>query len=141
MVRQDDFKSSLMILEVWRQGKDFGSGGQACLMIAGCLSNRARLGWGQLLDVLKAAPKFSATLELPNRDAYPDIWDPAFIKLLHAIPGIVDGSIPDPSMGGLYWADLSKGRPGITNPWFSEKILGSPIHAACCNINSFTVFR
>jgi len=110
-------------------------------MIAGCLSNRIRLGWGQLLDVLKAAPRFSATLEQPNRDAYPDIWDPAFIKLLHAVPGIVDGSIPDPSMGGLYWADLKQGRAGITNPWFQEKILDSPIHSACCNINSFTVFR
>jgi hypothetical protein len=93
------------------------------------------------MDVLKAAPRFSATLDQPNRDAYPDIWDPAFIKLLHAVPGIVDGSIPDPSMGGLFYADLSKGAAGITNPWFKEKILGSPLHSACCNINSFTVFR
>jgi hypothetical protein len=108
-------------------------------MIAGCLSNRVRLGWGQWLDVLKGVPKFSAVLEQPNRDKWPDIWAPDFVKLLHSIDGIYDGSIADPAMGGIYWADLSKGRAGITNPWFQEKILD--LRTPCANQGSFTVFK
>ena len=122
-------------MEAWRQGKDLGI--QPCMMIAGCIVNRQRLGWGQWFDVLAAIPKFSALLEQPNRDVFPDVWEPNFIKLLHAVPAFMDGSMPDPAFGGLYWADTKH----ITNPWFKEKILGSPLHTACANQNSFTVFR
>ena len=138
MLRQDDAVKAYVVLECWRQGHHVGNH-QIPLMIAGCLSNRVRLGWGQWLDVLMGVPKFSATLEQPNRDKWPDIWSPDFVKVLHAIDGIYDGSIADPALGGLYWADLSKGRAGITNPWFQEKILD--VRTPCANQGPFTVFR
>lgn len=140
MVRQDDFVKSLLVLECWRQGKDFGNH-QIPLMIMGCLANRQRLGWGSFLEILKALPKFSATLVQPNRDLVPDIWEPNFVKLLHAVDGVYEGSINDPALGGVYWADLSKGKSGITNPWFQEKILDSSVHVACSNQGPFTIFR
>lgn len=138
-MRQDDFCRSMVVLEAWRWGKDYGN--QPCQMVAGCLMNRVRLGWGSPLDVLQRLPRFAPTLELPNRDAWPDIWSPEFIKLLHTIPLIVEGSMADPACGGLYWADLSKGRTGVTNPWFIEKVLDSPLRSVCCNMNAFTVWR
>jgi hypothetical protein len=138
MVRQDDFLKSLLVLECWRQGKDFGNH-QIPLMIMGCLANRQRLGWGSFLDIVKGVKKFSATLELPNRDEFPDIWEPNFVKLLHAVDGVYDGSIGDPALGGLYWADLSKGRAGVTNPWFREKILD--VRTPCANQGPFTIFK
>jgi hypothetical protein len=137
MLRQDDFVKSLLVLEAWRQGKDFGQ--QPILMVLGCLANRQRLGWGSFFDVLQKVPKFSATLEQPNREELPDIWDTAFVKTLHAIDGVYDGSIGDPALGGLYWADLSKGRAGVTNPWFQEKILD--VRTPCANQGPFTIFR
>lgn len=140
MVRQDDFMKSMLVLECWRQGKDFGNH-QIPMMIMGCLANRQRLGWGSYLDILKGVPKFSATLEQPNRDQFPDIWEPNFVKLLHAIDGIYDGSIPDPSIGGIYWADLSQGKKGITHEWFLKKIIEHPAHSACANQGPFTIFR
>lgn len=140
MLRQDDFQQSLVLLECWRQGHSFGNH-QIPTMVAGCLANRTRLGWGSWLDVLRGVPKFSAVIEQPNRDKFPDIWEPNFVKLLHTISGIWDGSVPDPALGGLYWADLSQGVNGITNPWFRDKILKSPQHTACANQNSFTIFR
>lgn len=140
MLRQDDFVRSLLVLECWRQGKDFGNH-QIPTIIAGCLANRVRLGWGSFLEVLQKVPKFAATIEQPNRDVFPNIWDGAFIKLLQSVDGIYDGSIADPAMGGIYWADLSKGISGVTNPWFREKILDSPQHLACANQGPFTVFR
>lgn len=131
---------SLLILECWRQGKDFGNH-QIPLMIMGCLANRQRLGWGSYLEILKGVPKFAATTEQPNRNEFPDIWAPDFVKLLQAVDGVYDGSIPDPSLGGVYWADLRKGKSGITNPWFQEKILDNPSRTACANQGSFTIFR
>jgi len=96
MLRQDDFVSSLLALESWRQGKDFGH--QAVLMILGCLANRQRLGWGSYLEILKNVPKFSAVLEQPNRDEFPGIWDAAFIKILHSVDGLYGGSLPNPAL-------------------------------------------
>ena len=139
MLRQDDAVKAYLVLECFRQGLGFGH--QATLMVLGCLANRQRMGWGAWLDVLKNAPKFSATLEQPNRDTWPDLWNPEFIKLLHAVDGVYDGSIPNPALEGIFWADLSKGKAGITNPWFVEKVLNSPAHAICANQNSFTLFR
>jgi hypothetical protein len=140
MVRQDDYVKALVVTECWRQGKDFGNH-QIPTIIAGCLANRVRLGWGSWLDVLKKIPNFSAVLVQPNRDLLPDIWEPNFVKLLHNIDGIYDGSIADPAMGGIYWADLSKGKAGITNQWFQEKIIDSPAHLPCANQGPFTIFR
>lgn len=139
-VRQDDFLKSLLVLECWRQGKNFGNQ-QVPLMIMGCLANRQRLGWGSFLEVLTKLPKFAATLEQPNRNEVPDIWEPSFIKLLQGVDGVYDGSIPDPAMGGVYWADLSKGINGITNPWFREKVIESPLHPAVANQGPLTIFR
>ena len=138
-MRQDDFVKSLLALEAWRQGKDFGQ--QPILMVLGCLANRQRLGWGSWLEVVAKLPKFSATIAQPNREEFPDIWDQAFVKTLHAIDSIYDGCIPNPALGGVYWADLSQGRGGITNPWFREKILNSPQHTAVANQGPFTLFR
>lgn len=138
MLRQDDYVKALIVTECWRQGKDFGNS-QVALMVMGCLANRQRLGWGTWLDILKGVSKFSATLELPNRDVFPDVWEPSFVKLLHSVDAVYDGSIGDPAMGGLYWADLSKGRAGVTNPWFQEKILD--VRTPCANQGPFTIFR
>lgn len=130
----------MLCLECWRQGKDFGNH-QIPMMIMGCLANRQRLGWGSYLDILKGVAKFSAVIEQPNRDQFPDIWEPNFVKLLHVIDGIYDGSIPDPAIGGVYWADLSKGKDAITNPWFAQKIMNHPLHSAVANQGPFTIFR
>jgi hypothetical protein len=138
MLRQDDWVKSLLVLEAWRQGQGFGNH-QIPMIILGCLANRQKLGWGTYLDILKGVPKFSSTLVQPNRDIYPDIWSPDFVKLLHAVDGVYDGSIGDPALGGLYWADLSKGRAGVTNPWFREKILD--LRTPCANQGPFTVFK
>ena len=138
MLRQDDWVKSLLVLEAWRQGQGFGNH-QIPMIILGCLANRQKLGWGTYLDILKGVSKFSATLELPNRDVFPDVWEPSFVKLLHSVDAVYDGSIGDPAMGGLYWADLSKGRAGVTNPWFQEKILD--VRTPCANQGPFTVFR
>ena len=136
MLRQDDVVRTLVVLECWRQGKDFGSS-QVPLMIMGCLANRVRLGWSNWFETLKNIPKYSALLKQPNRDIFPDLWEPNFIRLLQSVEGVMEGSMIDPACGGVFWADLRH----IDNPWFLAKVLNDPLRSPCANLNSFTIFK
>ena len=137
MLRQDDFVASHLVLEAWRQGCDWGNQQIPCIIL-GCLTNRVKLGWGTWLDVLQKIPVYSATLVQPNRDKWPNVWDSVFIKLLHLAPAIMDGSMPDPAYGGVYWADTRS----IETQWFKEKIMArQDVHSASCNQGPFTVYR
>jgi hypothetical protein len=74
---------------------------------------------------------------------HPTIWQPDFVKLLHAIDGIYDGSTKDLSNGALYWGDLNH----IERTWFKELIgaenpdTGLRQHPMVSNINSLSFFK
>lgn len=119
MLKQDDFLKAQLVAMAWRFGKPYG-GYKAGVLIMHTLMNRVRVGWGNLSQVLDGVPRFMAENELPPLDL-PPLWEPAFVKLLHAVEGVYDGSIPDESTGGLYWGDLNN----IQRAWFREKIIDS----------------
>jgi hypothetical protein len=81
------------------------------------LANRVRCGHGSWLEVIENVPKYMAENELPPLK-FPSVWDAAFVKLLHVVDGVYDGSMPDMAKGGLYWGDLSK----IERPWFKKLV-------------------
>ena len=103
------------------------------------LANRVRCGWGNWLQVIDGIPTFMAENELPELK-HPSVWEPAFVKLLHAVDGIYDGSATDLSHGGLFWGELNH----IERPWFREKIIaarkedGAPQHARVSDMNSLS---
>lgn len=135
MLRQDDFQKAQLVLAAWKHGREYG-GHLASCMIMSCLANRQRVGWGNWLDIVDSIPKYSATIEQPF--GTPSIWDMAFVKLLHEVEAIYDGS-QDYAKGALYWADTAK---PINNPWFQEKILGdSNSHPKVVDMNSLMLFR
>lgn len=135
LLRQDDLLKSQLVLAGWRHGRDYG-GHLASCMIMSCLANRQRIGWGNWLDIIESIPRYSATIEQPI--GYPQIWEPSFVRLLHEVEAIFDGS-NDYAKGALYWADLAK---EINNPWFKEKIIDErEMHPIIGNMNSLTVFR
>lgn len=135
MLRQDDFQRSQLVLAGWRYGHEFGGHLASCLIMS-CLANRQRLGWGSWVEVIESIPKYSATIEQPL--GYPSVWEPNFVRLLHEVESISDGS-KDYANGAVYWFDSSK---PITNPWFSEKILGdSQAHPKTGDMNSLMLFR
>jgi hypothetical protein len=137
MLRQDDMLKSQLVLIGWRNALEYG-GHLGALMIMGCVMNRVRAGWGNLFDVIEGIPRFAAQEILPNSDKFPPIWEPSFIRLLHEVEGVFDGSGIDYSKGGLYWADLRK----VDREWFKEKILCCPDqHPRVADMNSLTVFR
>lgn len=117
MLKQDDYIKAHLVETGWRFGHSYG-GYKAGQLVMHTLANRVRVGWGNWLQILDGIPKFMAENELPPLE-HPPLWEPGFVKLLHSVDGIFDGSIPDDSTGALYWADLNK----IERPWFKEKIL------------------
>lgn len=105
-------------------------------MIMSCIANRVRLGWGSWLDVLDRIPAFSAQLEMPT--GTPVLWEPSFIRLLHEVDAIYEGSSQDYSKGAVYWCDTRR----IETPFFKEKILGQPgQHPRIAEMNTLALFR
>jgi hypothetical protein len=136
VLRHQDVLNTELVLTAWRYGRQYGAE-LGVLQIMGCINNRTRLGWGSMLEVLERIPKFSATIEQPPF-TYPNIWDQSFIKLLHAVEGVVSGSAPDLSKGCLYWCDSLK----IDNPWFKEQILGNrEVHPRLVEMGTLWLFK
>ena len=142
MLKADDFIKSKLVETGWRFGQSYAGGHIAAQMVMNTLANRFRLGWGPWLQIIEGIPNFMAENELPPI-TYPSIWDGAFIKLLHAVDGIFDGSAQDLSKGALYWADLRK----IERPWFQQRILdarkedGLPAHTRVADMNSLSFWK
>lgn len=134
MLRQDDFMKSQLVLTGWRWGKQYGGHLAACIVMS-CIMNRVRLGWGSVLEVLDRLPNFAATTEMPT--GTPSPWEPGFIRLLHEVEGIYDGSGEDYSKGSLYWCDSRD----INTQFFRDKILADPeVHRRVADMNTLMCF-
>lgn len=121
MLRQDDYQKSHIVLEAWRQTVEYG-GHLPAILVMNTLANRFKRGWGGWATILEGIPKYSAEFAQPARSLWPDIWDPNFVRMLHAIDGVFDGSTPDISKGATYWCDLRR----VETDFFKEKIMGQP---------------
>lgn len=134
MLRQDDFQKSQLVLKGWQWGKPYGGHLAAC-MVMSVLMNRVRLGWGKnVLDIIDRIPAFAATTTMPT--GTPEIWEPNFVRLLHEVESIYDGT-QDYSKGALFWCDTRD----VTTPFFKEKILGdNKTHKRVMEMNTLAFF-
>jgi len=139
MLKQDFFIQAKLVEMGWRFGQSYGGGHLAGQMVMHALANRVHCGWGSWLEVIANVPLFMAEVEMPPLK-FPSIWEPTFVKLLHTVDGIYDGSTTDLTRGGLYWCDLGR----IERPWFLEKIVRAvgnddmPQHKKVSDMNSLT---
>lgn len=100
------------------------------------IMNRVKCGQGSLLEVISRIPKYAAEIEQSKE--FPNIWDTTFVRLLHEVEVIFDGSGKDLTNGALYFCDLRK----VETEWFRDKILRYPeIHARVADFNSLTFFK
>jgi hypothetical protein len=143
MLKQDDYIKAKLVETAWKYTQFYGGGGHLMgQIIMWCIANRVRAGWGSWLQMLDGIEQFAAENAVPPLK-HPSVWDASFVKMLHVVDGIYDGSMPDAAKGGLYWADLSK----IERSWFLEKIVqakdddGIPRHHRVVDMNSFSVWR
>ena len=129
MLQQDNFVKSQLVSYGWRYGQLYGGGHLAGTLVMQALANRVRRGFGSWLQVLESVPLYMAEHEMPPLK-YPSLWEPNFVKLLHAVEGIYSGSATDmtlgatmidnkPRTGGLYFGLLNK----IERPWFKTQII------------------
>lgn len=136
MLRIDDYIKSQIVTTGWRYGNMYGQGGHltACIVMS-CIANRQRYGWGDYFSIIEGIPKYSAEIGTPT--GFPQTWSPEFIRCLHEVEGIYDGTL-DYAKGGVYWCDLRK----IETPFFKEVILGQlDLHPKVVDMNSFAVFK
>jgi hypothetical protein len=146
LLKIEEIQQAKLVELGWRYGQFYCGGYVAGQMIMSVFMNRVKCGWGNHLDVMTKVLPFAAENELPPL-IYPGVWDGNFVKLLHVVTGVFDGSIADMSKGSLYFADLNK----IERPWFQEKIVdpikedgptaGQRQHPIVANINSLSFFR
>ncbi len=132
MLRQDDFLRAKLVETGWNYGREYG-GHLASVMIMSCLSNRVKAGWGTWLEVIANIPKYAATTEIPT--GIPQMWEPGFIKLLHEVESVFDGT-QDLVKGAKYWCDMRR----VETPFFQNKILGNPDHPRTVDMNSLQFF-
>ncbi len=146
MLKHDHLIQSKLVETGWRFGQVYGGGHLPGQMVMSALANRVRKGWGSWLHVLQGVPDFMAENEMPPL-VYPiNVWDSNFVKLLHAVEGIYDGSAQDLTKGALFFADLTK----IERGWFQEHIISAMdfgmnaelrLHPIVSNMNSLTFFK
>lgn len=134
MLRQDDYQKAKLVETGWLWGKEYGGHLAAC-MVMSCLANRVRLGWGSWLEVIERIPTFAAQIQMPT--GTPSIWEPSFVRLLHEVEAIYDGT-QDYAKGAVYWADTRR----IETPFFKDKILADhQQHPRVCEMNTLVCWR
>lgn len=142
MLKSEFFIQAQLVSMAWRFANAYGGGPIIPQMIMSVFGNRFRAGQGSWLEVLERVPKYMAESELPELK-YPSIWEPAFVKTLHSVDGVFEGSAQDLSKGALYFADLNN----VQRPWFKEHIIdavdfstGLRRHPQVANMNSLSFF-
>jgi hypothetical protein len=134
MLRQDDYQKTKLVETGWQWGRQYGGHLAACIIMS-VLGNRVRAGWGNWLEIIDRIPKFSATTNVPPY-APPQIWEPGFIRLLHEVDAIYDGS-QDYANGALYWCDTRD----INTEFFQNKILSDlETHPRILEMNTLVCF-
>lgn len=146
MLTQDNYIKGRLVDMGWRFGQSYSGGHVAGEMVMQAIANRVRLGWSSWLQAIDRIPLHMAENAIPDLQ-HPSIWEPNFVKLLHVVDGVFDGSIPDKSKGGVYWGDLAH----IEREWFLEKIVRAkkenfegvlvPVHQAVATMNGFNVWN
>ncbi len=142
MLKVEEMHKAKLVEIGWRFGQAYGGGYIPGQMVMSTLANRVRAGFGQWFDVINKIPAFMAENEMPPL-VFPSLWDGSFIKLLHVVEGVYEGSATDLSKGALYWCDLNR----IERPWFKEKVVdalkdsGERQHPIVANMNSLSFFR
>lgn len=110
-----DFIKSMLALAMWQE--DGPDGLQGMTAVGLVVRNRVVAGWcgGDWIGVIASVAKTEAV--------FPDTRDPKFQAVLGRANSIYEGTEPDITAGGLYYARLS--GPEIS-PWLVENILQKP---------------
>ena len=121
MLRPREFTTALLLQAAWFEAEAFG-GLKPMQMVAQCIGNRVRLGWGDWHQVLSSLGKYSAvdpSVRVLMPQQLPAENDPRFIALLPLMDQVYENSGEKLVGAGVLWADVRE----ISNPWFQSRVL------------------
>ena len=126
MLRSREFVISLLLRESWSAASYLG-GVKPIEMVAQCIANRVRLGWGSWHDVLDDLPIYSSldpARAIADRPRLPASNDPRFLMLLSAMDKVYDNSGENLVGAGVFWADVTK----LSHAWFISNVVNGSDH-------------
>jgi hypothetical protein len=135
MLSQSNVIKSLLAITAWREAGHLG-GHLSSEIVAWCIANRVRRGFGNWTEVLENIPQYRASDD-PLLTTLPNLWEPGFIRLLQDIDHIYDNVGPDLSNGGVYWAETNKS----VNEWFKANVINTTEHKRCASMNALVVWN
>jgi hypothetical protein len=118
MLRAREFATSFLLQAAWFEAAVFG-GIRPMQMVAQCIGNRVRSGWGDWNSVLSSLGDYSA-VEPAERDRrwlafrLPSPNDPRFQAMLPLMDQVYDNSGERLAGDAVLWADVRE----ITHTWF-----------------------
>jgi hypothetical protein len=143
MLTARDYIKALLLDLAWFEAAPFG-GLKPMQMVAQCVANRARTGWGDWSFVLstvyqpgKHARSAAQISDMLLARRHPDTSDPRFTRMLGAIDAIYDNTFENlvsvENEVGVYWADLTwlPGHPGFM------KLIQDPEHVRTAQSGTF----
>jgi hypothetical protein len=118
MLRSREFATSFLLQAAWFEAAHFG-GVRPMQMVAQCIGNRVRAGWGDWHQVLSNLGKYSAVDPIIRGGrwlaaALPGPNDPRFQAMLPLMDQVYDNSGDRLAGEAVLWADVRE----ITHTWF-----------------------
>lgn len=129
MLTSRDYVKSMLLDIAWFEASSLGAV-TPMQMVAQCLANRVRLGWGSWSEVFSRiytpGPHAMTRTRILDRlmvRQSPNIADPRFTQMLAHVDRIYDNTAEDLAKGGTYWADLQQ---VVFDRRFEKSIMQNP---------------
>ncbi len=122
MLRSREFATSFLLQAAWFEAAHFG-GVRPMQMVAQCIGNRVRAGWGDWHAVLSSLAKYSAVDPVIRGArwlafALPSPNDPRFQAMLPLMDQVYDNSGERLAGEAVLWADVKDLAGEVTHSWF-----------------------
>lgn len=122
MFSQAEFVKSLLLQAAWFEAESFG-GLKPMQMVAQCIANRVRLGWGDWSTVLSNLGKYSAADPEERAKRWltfqlPDLRNPRLGFMYALVDQAYNNTGERLVTTGVLWANIQE----IKNPWFLDAV-------------------
>lgn len=122
MLRSREYTTAHLLTAAWFEAGHFG-GVKPMQMVAQCIGNRVRLGWGDWHQVLSNLGTYSAVEKQARAQRWaefplPSANDPKFQQMLALMDQVYE-NVGERLVGaGVLWADIRE----VSSPWFELNV-------------------
>lgn len=131
MLTEREYAKALLLDLAWFEAHHLG-GFHAMQMVAQCVANRVRSGfgdWCQVISEIYVPGRYylqsSHLIDRLLARRHPDTGDPTFKRMLVLVDQIYNNTAPDLVKGAYYWGDLSLAVESYWDKIFLAEIVGN----------------